>query len=222
MALLGLAGTVARADEDANTKLFEVHSRLAAKGSSEAQFKLGEMWEEGRGTPLDLAKAREWYTLAAQQGHEEAKKRLTTLGQRQTRDDAARMEREAELGRQRAEEERRNALSQKRDEEQRRAADERQRAEAEREARQRTETQRQAQQQAEAERARAAALARKQEEERARAALAAKAAAQTPPAAATPAQKPADPAVPASATSQESFETDPCKGAAARFMSTCR
>ncbi len=227
VAIFCLAATLARADDDANIKLFEIHSRLAAKGSSEAQFKLGEMCEEGRGTPLDLNKAKEWYELAAAQGHEEAKQRLATLGQRRPRGDTAKMEREAQLLKQRAEEEHQAALVQKREEEERRRAAERRRIEeSERLARQRdaAERQLQAQKRAEEERARMAAEQRKQEEIKARAALAAQPPSSQEKSAAPPPHSGGAHTTtpPSSASKQESFESDPCKGAAARFMSTCR
>ncbi|HEY0634545.1 MAG TPA: hypothetical protein VGE00_04105 [Gammaproteobacteria bacterium] len=231
MAIVCLTGMLAHAEDDASLKLFEIHSRLAAKGSSEAQFKLGEMCEEGRGTPRDLAKAREWYELAAGQGHEEAKMRLTTLGQRQPRGDTAKMEQEAQLIKAREEEAHQAALAKKREEEERRQAVERRRAEEERErlARQRGEAERlrqiQAQQSAEEERARKAELQRKQDEERARTALkVSPAAAQATPVVAPPESGGAPAATPpaGSDSKQESFESDPCKGPAARFMSTCR
>ncbi|HEY0721342.1 MAG TPA: hypothetical protein VGE50_08815 [Gammaproteobacteria bacterium] len=225
LAIFCLAVTLARADDDANVKLFEIHSRLAAKGSSEAQFKLGEMCEEGRGTPRDLGKAKEWYELAASQGHAEAKQRLATLGQRRPYGDTVKMEREAQLLKQREEEERQAALAQKREEEERRNAAERRRSEEERLTRQRDEAERQrqlqAQKRAEEERARTAAAQRKQEE---------RALPITQPPPPKPGPVPAQPqsaggtsaTLPGSDSKQESFESDPCKGAAARFMSTCR
>ncbi len=227
IAILCFAGvTTVHADDDANAKLFEVHSRLAAKGIAEAQFKLGEMYEEGRGTPRDLVKAREWYEQAAKQGHEEAQRRLNTLGSRKSDDDADKMAQEALLIKRRAEEERQAALTQKREEEERRAAAERKRMEEERDrqVRQRAEDERMRQLQMQKrvdddQKARQTVLQRKQEEDKA------KAAAATQPAM----QKPAQSNQPAGGTKstgkadeQESFETDPCKSAASRFMSTCR
>lgn len=225
LAIFCLVGTFVHAADDPNVKLFEVHSRLAAKGSAEAQFKLGEMCEDGRGTPRDLEKAREWYELAAGQGHEEAQRRLTTLGKRKPHDDAERMARDALLIQQRAEEERKAAAqAQQREEEERRAAAaERRRAEEERQrqVRQKEEAELQAQRRAEEERAkRAAALQRLEEKKAVRSPPPA-----PPPTPSTPVQqsgaKSATPPTNAE-SNQESFETDPCKGAAARFMSTCR
>jgi len=226
LAIFCLVGTFAHAADDPNVKLFEVHSRLAAKGSAEAQFKLGEMCEDGRGTPRDLEKAREWYELAAGQGHEEAQRRLTTLGKRKPHDDAERMARDALLIQQHAEEERKAAaLAQQREEEERRAAAERRRAEEERQrqVRQKDEAELQAQRRAEEERARRATALQRQQEEEKRAVRTSQPTPQPTPS--TPMQqdavKSATPSTNA-ASNQESFETDPCKGPAARFMSTCR
>lgn len=220
-----LVGAFAVAGEDPNAKLFEAHSRLAAKGVAEAQFKLAEMYEEGRGTAVNLDKSREWYELAAKQGHEEAQNRLTTLGTRRSADDAARLAREAAEAKQRAEEERQAAAAQRRAEEERQAASDRARAAAERErqAKQRSEEEQarqlQAQRRAEEEQARqAAAEKRRAEEQRARqGTTAAPAAAGDSPKATPSTEKPTD-----RAAGQESFESDPCKGPAARFLSTCR
>lgn len=227
LAIFCLAGTVVHAADDANAKLFEVHSRLAAKGSAEAQFKLGEMCEDGRGTPRDLEKAREWYEQAAAQGHEEAQRRLATLGKRKAQDDAERMARDALLIQQRAEEERKAAaLAQQREEEERRAAAaERRRAddERQRQARQRDEAELQAQRRAEEERTRrGAALQRQQEEERMAVRTSPPAPQPAPESTQVPQGKGKSTPSASAGSSQESFETDPCKGAAARFLSTCR
>ncbi len=41
----------------------------AEDGSGYAQNQLGEMYRDGKGTPRDAARAEEWFTRAAQQGH---------------------------------------------------------------------------------------------------------------------------------------------------------
>jgi len=45
---------------------------LAVKGEADAQFNLGQAYKLGRGVPVDLAMAEEWYRKAAQQGHPQA------------------------------------------------------------------------------------------------------------------------------------------------------
>ena len=42
---------------------------LATKGSAEGQFKLGVMYEHGRGVKQDYSVALKWYELAADQGY---------------------------------------------------------------------------------------------------------------------------------------------------------
>lgn len=44
----------------------------AIKGDADAQFNMGQAYKLGRGVPVDLAMAEEWYRKAAQQGHPQA------------------------------------------------------------------------------------------------------------------------------------------------------
>ncbi len=224
LGLLLWAATVS-AQGDHWEKLFQVNQRFAQAGSKEGQFKLAEMYEQGVGTPVDQDKARHWYQAAAQQGHEQAARRVADwdaylAGRRRQAEEARlveqREEQAARAAAQRAEEERARLI--------------RQRAEQER-----------AQQAAAQKRAEQQALAKKRrEEEQARAAAQRRAeqqaaAVKESPAAPSPAQRasitPADnlqavapapaPAV-AETPAASNFETDPCKTPAARFMSTCR
>ena len=45
---------------------------LAIAGDADAQFNMGQAYKLGRGVPVDLAMAEEWYRKAAQQGHPQA------------------------------------------------------------------------------------------------------------------------------------------------------
>ncbi|KQN26975.1 sporulation protein [Sphingomonas sp. Leaf33] len=45
---------------------------LAVAGDADAQFNLGQAYKLGRGVPIDLAMAQEWYRKAAVQGHPQA------------------------------------------------------------------------------------------------------------------------------------------------------
>ncbi|MBM3928883.1 MAG: sporulation protein [Sphingomonadales bacterium] len=45
---------------------------LAVSGDADAQFNLGQAYKLGRGVPVDLALAEEWYRKAAAQGHPQA------------------------------------------------------------------------------------------------------------------------------------------------------
>ncbi|MEH6791247.1 SPOR domain-containing protein [Parasphingorhabdus sp.] len=44
----------------------------ADKGDADAQFNLGQAYKLGRGVPMDLAQAEQWYKKAADQGHLQA------------------------------------------------------------------------------------------------------------------------------------------------------
>lgn len=233
--------------EEHLSKLFEVHSKFAALGSAEAQYKLGQMYEEGQGTQADYAKAREWYEKAATQGYDKAKQRLETWDEKAIRADSDAAAREAALAQQRAAEERARqeaAAAQQRVAEekarqeaaaaQKRAAEEKARQEAataqkraaEEKARQ---TAVAAQKRAAEEKARqeAAAAEKRAAEEKARQEVAAAPKvvgdvnaqqASSPPSLSDAARGNATP----SAAKAESFDTDPCNTPAARFMSTCR
>ena len=54
-------------------------SQKARKGDQEAQYRLGVMYEEGKGTPIDYTGAAKWYGKAAQQGHAKAQNYLGIL-----------------------------------------------------------------------------------------------------------------------------------------------
>ena len=48
--------------------------RAAAEGYASEQYNLGVMYQTGFGLPKDMAKAREWFQKAADQGDVQAKK----------------------------------------------------------------------------------------------------------------------------------------------------
>ena len=52
---------------------------LAERGDADAQFNLAQAYKLGRGVPLDLAQARNWYERAARQGHAQAEANLGLL-----------------------------------------------------------------------------------------------------------------------------------------------
>jgi hypothetical protein len=57
--------------------------RMAAEqGHSEAQIRLGEMYEYGRGVARDLSEAARYLCMAADQGHSEAKFNLSEMYRR--------------------------------------------------------------------------------------------------------------------------------------------
>ena len=49
---------------------------LAARGNADAMFNLGQAYRLGRGIPIDLGEAEDWYTSAARVGHVEAQTQL--------------------------------------------------------------------------------------------------------------------------------------------------
>ena len=48
----------------------------AEQGNANAQYNLGNMYNEGKGVPQDYKEAAKWWKLAAEQGHEEAQYNL--------------------------------------------------------------------------------------------------------------------------------------------------
>ena len=59
--------TGARAD-----MVFDFQMKLAERGNAEAQFKVGEMYETGRGVEKNLIEAKRWISKAAAQGNQAA------------------------------------------------------------------------------------------------------------------------------------------------------
>lgn len=61
------------------TNIFKFQTKMAERGSVNAQYILGEMYEEGRGVEKSNAKAIEWYEKAQRSGHEDAAVRITQI-----------------------------------------------------------------------------------------------------------------------------------------------
>ena len=59
--------TAAQAD-----MVFDFQMKLAQKGNAEAQFKVGEMYESGRGVEKNMIEAKRWINKAAAQGNQAA------------------------------------------------------------------------------------------------------------------------------------------------------
>ncbi len=62
---------------DFSSGVFEFQQKLAKKGNPEAQYKLGNMYENGQGVKVDLNAATTWYKKSAAQNNAAAKMRLT-------------------------------------------------------------------------------------------------------------------------------------------------
>ena len=60
----------------ANEERFKKELASAANGNKESQYKIGNMYTEGIGTNIDLAKAAETYELSAHQGYAKAEYKL--------------------------------------------------------------------------------------------------------------------------------------------------
>lgn len=54
---------------DSKEEAFGYFSKSAAQGNADGQFGLGIMLASGEGAPKNLAEARKWISLAAEQGH---------------------------------------------------------------------------------------------------------------------------------------------------------
>lgn len=59
--------------------IFEFQQKLANNGNPQAQYKLAEMYENGRGAAKDVNKAKDWYKKSAANNYKPAKHRLTYL-----------------------------------------------------------------------------------------------------------------------------------------------
>ena len=70
-AIVILSSSLVQAD-----MVFDFQMKLAKKGNSEAQYKVGEMYETGFGVEQDAEQAMEWVTKAANKGHETANFKL--------------------------------------------------------------------------------------------------------------------------------------------------
>lgn len=61
---------------DVSAGVFRFQIKLAEQGNAEAQYKVGEMYETGKGAEKNIDSARTWYDKAAKQGHKKAEYKL--------------------------------------------------------------------------------------------------------------------------------------------------
>ena len=61
---------------DISSGVFRFQSKLAEQGNSEAQYKVGEMYEMGKGAAQDQDKAQIWFEKSAKQGYKKAEYKL--------------------------------------------------------------------------------------------------------------------------------------------------
>jgi hypothetical protein len=194
LALLGApAASAAEAAADPAERVFQAKLMRAMSNDPQGQYEVGQLYEQGTGTPRNLNLARMWYTKASNQGHAQAREKLASWDR--DRRDEVRREREQIEQAERA----------KRQTEAEAAAA----AKATRE-------------RATAERAEKAAKAARPVEPVAKPAAAPAAAAPAAAVESkAPAPKEAVAKEPAKAE-DAAFSTNPCKGPQARFTSTCQ
>lgn len=77
-AVMVLSSTQLRAEGHWES-VFDFQLKVATMGSVAGQFRVAEMYEEGRGVERDLQKAIIWYEKAALQNHQEAKRRIEAI-----------------------------------------------------------------------------------------------------------------------------------------------
>ena len=61
-------------------KMFEFLSAAAERGHLEAQYQTGYCYENGIGVPVNIERAKTWYSKAAARGHAEARTRVNVKG----------------------------------------------------------------------------------------------------------------------------------------------
>lgn len=81
LTLLSLSVTVQASDSVQNS-LYHFQLKMAQKGNPDAEFLVGQMNEEGRGTPKNIDQAIVWYKKAAANGNTQASKRLKALSKK--------------------------------------------------------------------------------------------------------------------------------------------
>jgi len=64
---------------DVSAGVFRFQVKLAEQGNPEAQYKVGEMYEQGNGVKKDLAVAQSWYEKSAAQNHKKSSYKLLYL-----------------------------------------------------------------------------------------------------------------------------------------------
>ena len=78
-AVMLMTYTHASAQQEHWESVFDFQLKVAKMGSLSGQFRVAEMYEEGRGVDRDLQKALEWYEKASLQGHKEAARRIEAI-----------------------------------------------------------------------------------------------------------------------------------------------
>lgn len=74
-----LGATLVAHAENFDAGVFEFQKKLADSGNAQAQFKLGNMYETGRGVAADQNAAQQWYQKSAAQNFKPANNRLSYM-----------------------------------------------------------------------------------------------------------------------------------------------
>ena len=69
---------------DFDTGVFEFQQKMASKGDAQAQYRLGVLYETGKGTKTSYEEALSWYTKSAAQKYKPAEIRITYLDIKKT------------------------------------------------------------------------------------------------------------------------------------------
>ncbi len=62
-----------------NIEALDWYTKSAKQGFTSAQFNLGWLYKNGKGTEKNVEEARRWWDKAARKGHERAQKALDSL-----------------------------------------------------------------------------------------------------------------------------------------------
>lgn len=82
--LAATTGVRAEQLDSRSTQQFEAQLTNAMKGDAEAQYRIGEMYENGHGTNRDMAMAYLWYNKSAFQGNPRAREKIAALDKSKT------------------------------------------------------------------------------------------------------------------------------------------
>jgi hypothetical protein len=223
-----LAMNVSLAADDPMKSLFLFQQQMAEGGNSAAMMKLGEMYEKGEGTKRDLNKAREMYQQAKAKGHPKADAALNRLNKQQKGVTKPSQKQKASQGKARKDAEAKQKAAER--ERALKAEREHQKLAQQKAAQQKAARKKAAREKAAKEKAKHDALAKQQREEAARRTAQQKAAQQKAVQQKLAQQKAAQEAAARKQEKEEAkkqagkkgFKSDPCQGAAARVMSTCK
>ena len=89
-------------DQEILRSMFVFNSKMASQGNPQAQFKIAEMYEFGRGTDLNLDKSLLWYQKSAKGGNAQAIAKLESVQAKIAQRDAPQQAKSAPVKKSRA------------------------------------------------------------------------------------------------------------------------